>query len=494
MTIASRLKLNIWLSMAVVFMLMTALGAAIIIENDIRERSLFADQLMRGVFELSLITDYYIRHPEERPKTQWQHKQASLLQLLQERRYQQAEKVRLELINQSLSDLGALFDKLTETYVSGRPDETIARQKREQLADLIIMRSRAIAETTAQMATESRAAMAAVIRRIAVAFPVLSLLVLAITVWSATRIRQSIAGPIEQLRQGAALIGTGHLDYRIGLASADEFGQLAGEFDQMAQRLQTITASRDELSQEVAERQRAEAALTKRTEELARSNKDLEQFAYVASHDLQEPLRAVAGCVQLLQKRYQGQLDERADEFIAHAVEGTQRMRQLIDDLLAFSRVSTRGEPLQPMDSGVALAAALANLTVAVHESGAVITHDPLPTVTADPTQLTLLLQNLISNAIKFRREGSPHIHVGAQRQGYHWVLSVRDNGIGIEPQYFERIFGIFQRLHTRSEYAGTGMGLAICKKIVERHGGHLWVESVPGAGCTFYGSLPDGQ
>jgi PAS domain S-box-containing protein len=245
---------------------------------------------------------------------------------------------------------------------------------------------------------------------------------------------------------------------------------------------------------DITERKRAEAALTQRTEELARSNQDLEQFAYVASHDLQEPLRAVAGCVQLLQKRYQGKIDERADEFIAHAVEGAQRMRQLIDDLLAFSRVGTRGGPLQPVDSGATLAAALANLTVAIHESGAVITHDPLPTVTADPTQLTLLLQNLISNAIKFRREGSPRIHVGAQHQDNHWVLSVRDNGIGIEPQYFERIFGIFQRLHTRREYAGTGIGLAICKKIVERHGGCIWVESVLGAGCTFYCSLPDGQ
>jgi PAS domain S-box-containing protein len=243
---------------------------------------------------------------------------------------------------------------------------------------------------------------------------------------------------------------------------------------------------------EITERKLAEEALRERTEALARSNRDLEQFAYVASHDLQEPLRAVAGCVQILQRRYQDQIDVRGNELINHAVEGANPMRRLIDDLLAFSRVGTRGAAFQPVSCQEALMAAHENLSVSIDESGARITHDRLPTVRADPTQLTLLFQNLIANAIKFRREIPPLIHVSAAREAAAWRLSVRDNGIGIEAQFFDRIFGIFQRLHTRREYPGTGIGLAICKRIIEHHGGHISIESVPGEGSTFLFTLPD--
>jgi PAS domain S-box-containing protein len=243
---------------------------------------------------------------------------------------------------------------------------------------------------------------------------------------------------------------------------------------------------------DITVRKRAEEALAQQTEELRRSNAELEQFAYVASHDLQEPLRAVTGMVQLLLQRYQGKLDARADEFVTHAVEGAARMQALINDLLAFSRVGTRGEDIQPTDASTILTSVLANLAVAIRESQAVVSYDALPLVTADPTQMTQLLQNLISNGIKFRSEQPPKIHVGAERRESEWVFSVRDNGIGIEPQYFDRIFGVFQRLHTRREYPGTGIGLAICKKIVERHGGRIWVESEPGQGSTFLFTIPD--
>ncbi len=239
---------------------------------------------------------------------------------------------------------------------------------------------------------------------------------------------------------------------------------------------------------DITERKHAEELLKKQAEELARSNKDLEQFAYVASHDLQEPLRAVAGCLQILQRRYEKQLDANADELIMLAVEGAQRLQVLIEGLLAFSRVGTRGEQLKPVECGHAVGAALKNLTVAIQESNAVITQDALPMAMGDLMQLTLLFQNLIGNAIKFRqKEQPPHIHVGAESNGKYWTLSVRDNGIGIEPQHFGRIFEIFQRLHTRQEYPGTGIGLTICKKIVERHGGHIWIESKPQEGSTFF-------
>jgi PAS domain S-box-containing protein len=242
---------------------------------------------------------------------------------------------------------------------------------------------------------------------------------------------------------------------------------------------------------DITERKRAEEKLKQTLTELARSNAELQQFAYVASHDLQEPLRMVASYTELLARRYQGRLDADADEFIAFAVDGANRMQRLINDLLAYSRVDTRGKAPEPTDAGAALTEALANLEAAMAENEAVVTHDPLPTVPADETQLVQLFQNLVGNALKFRSARHACIHVSATQQGKEWVFSVQDNGIGIEPQYAERIFVIFQRLHTQADYPGTGIGLAICKRIVERHGGHIWLESQPGQGATFYFSLP---
>jgi PAS domain S-box-containing protein len=239
------------------------------------------------------------------------------------------------------------------------------------------------------------------------------------------------------------------------------------------------------------ERRRAELELEERARDLARSNADLEQFAYVASHDLQEPLRMVASYVQLLERRYKDKLDDDARDFIGFAVEGATRMRQLVDDLLLYSRVGTRGKELSPVDLEGVLRAVQKNLERTIVESQAVITSDPLPTLLGDQGQLIQLLQNLVGNAIKFRRDEPPRVHVSAKRDDTHWTISVKDNGIGIEPAYFERIFVIFQRLNQRERYPGTGIGLAIAKKIVERHGGVISVQSTPGEGSTISFTVP---
>jgi PAS domain S-box-containing protein len=235
-----------------------------------------------------------------------------------------------------------------------------------------------------------------------------------------------------------------------------------------------------------------EDLVKQRTEELARSNKDLEQFAYVASHDLQEPLRAVSGFVSLLERQLQDSLNTKTKEYMNFTVDGVTRMQSLINGLLEYSRIDTRGNPPERTDSSKPLADAILSLQASIQESGAKITHDNLPTVNIDPVQLSQLFQNLISNAIKFRSDAPPEIYISADRQDNAWRFAVRDNGIGIEPQYAERVFMIFQRLHTRKKYAGTGIGLSLCKKIVERHGGKIWVESEPGKGSTFYFTVPD--
>ena len=241
-------------------------------------------------------------------------------------------------------------------------------------------------------------------------------------------------------------------------------------------------------------RKKSEGDLIQKVAELRRSNEELEQFTYIASHDLQEPLRMVASYTQLLSRRYKGKLDEDADTFIAFAVDGANRMQRLIQDLLAFCRVGAKGQHLSQTSSEAAFECAIANLSGAISESGAQVTHSLLPVVAADEAQLAQLFQNLIGNAIKYQSGGIPQVHVSAENGAGRWVFAVRDNGLGIDPQYFDRIFGMFQRLHKREEFAGTGIGLAICKKIVERHGGTISVESAPGAGSTFRFTLAPGD
>jgi PAS domain S-box-containing protein len=247
-----------------------------------------------------------------------------------------------------------------------------------------------------------------------------------------------------------------------------------------------------EVVRDITERKQAEEHLRKLSDELSRSNTDLQQFAYVASHDLQEPLRVIAGFVKLLAKRYKGQLDDEAEQFINYTVDGVKTMEMLIKDLLEYSRVQSNGMALKPSDCDKLVKECVKSLQTVIEESGAKVTYDSLPNVKADASQLVRVFQNLISNAVKFHGDEKPKVHISAEKKENEWVFSIRDNGIGINPKQAERIFLIFQRLHTKEEYPGTGVGLAICKRIIEHHGGRIWVESEVGRGSTFFFTIPD--
>ena len=286
--------------------------------------------------------------------------------------------------------------------------------------------------------------------------------------------RKTVA-PLAQLSVAAQSIGKGDLSQRIETSSADEIGDLAHEFNRMGEALVEM-----------------DAELRHRAVALARSNAELDQFAYVASHDLQEPLRMVVGYVQLLERRLADKLDADTREFMGFAVDGALRMQNLIQDILAYSRVSTQGQQLAPVDSAAALHDALAMLAARIAETGAEIEAQPLPRVMADRTQLVQLFQNLIGNAIKFCKDRAPRVRVQAAHEAGWWRFSVSDNGIGIAPEYRAQLFVIFKRLHTRREYPGTGIGLAVCKRIIERHGGAIGIESAPEGGTVFWFTLPE--
>jgi signal transduction histidine kinase len=329
---------------------------------------------------------------------------------------------------------------------------------------------------------------------------------LAVFVIAAFGSQRLLLQPIHNLIEASNQLGQGDLSARAqGQSGIAELESLAASFNTMADKLQRrenqleesnhqLENSLIELGQEIEERRKTEDELKRFTQQLENSNQELEQFAYVASHDLQEPLRVVAGYLQLLERRYKGRLDSDADEFIAFAVDAAKRMQNLINDLLAYSRIGRKIRPFEATDASRIVAEAKRNLAMLIEETKAEVVAGELPQIWGDAAQLVLVFQNLISNGIKFHSDVSPRIDINAKDCGEMWEFSVRDNGIGIDPQYSKRIFLIFQRLHTREEYPGTGIGLAICQKIVEYHGGKIWVESEEGKGTTFHFTLPKQQ
>lgn len=615
MTIGKKLKLMALLSAgtALVFILLFAL--AFMMQTRAQARMTGADSIARTSARLNILSSRYLRYPEESTHAQWMAAYSSAQTILREMPPGEAgHRILVDRMLQSLAGMEALLAELADSSEKGR------LLLRSRPADLLIRQAGELTEDAFRMVAVSDKEIKDLNRVLIETFAVFSVLLTLAVLLSSAVLGRRISGPINKLRAGTEVIGSGNLDYRTGIRSDDEIGQLSESIDNMAASLKTITVSRDELAREVAERKRVEEALRqnqrfletviqnapaciklvaedgtllemnpaglgileadsleqvrgknissctsfryqpafmnlikevfqgktgtlefeatslkgktlwlstraaplydsagnvsallgitvdiserKRAEEererligeLARSNKELEQFAYVASHDLQEPLRMITGFVSLLERKYKGRLDQKADKYIRFAVDGALRMQKLIEGLLAYSRVSTRGVEFRRVDLAKVFHDAAANLSSAIREGKARVAGDDLPAVVGDETQLLQLLQNLIGNAVKFRKpDVPPEVRVSAQKKGNEWVFEVRDNGIGIRKEDFPGLFQVFQRLHTGEEYPGTGIGLAVCKKIVERHGGRIWVESVPGEGTSFFFTMPLG-
>ncbi|MET8849250.1 ATP-binding protein [Amycolatopsis sp. NPDC004625] len=325
-------------------------------------------------------------------------------------------------------------------------------------------------------------------------FVVIGALVLLLFVGLFAGLRQVITRPILRLAGEVRHVADSDIHRPVHGSGPREIAQLGADVEAMRQRILDEVAELERahamLDRRTREAEESNAMLDRRTRELERSNADLEQFAYVASHDLQEPLRKVASFCQLLQRRYQGLLDERGEQYIEYAVDGAKRMQVLINDLLAFSRVGRKPGEHVVAEAGALVDDALANLEVALSLSGGKVTRGELPAVRVEPALVTAVFQNLIGNALKFKGETPPEVRVTAERDGDDWVFSVADNGIGIDAEYAERVFALFQRLHTRSAYPGTGIGLALCRRIVEYHGGRIWLDT-EAADTTFRFTLP---
>ncbi len=459
------------------FLTYTAIKLSRAVANQSRAHAVVFD-----TFDLTTLTYEYLANPHSRIVGQWNtvHERVEqLLAALSDMSLPQWHAVQeAEAINQ---DMKYLFDRLVLANTDGEGMVVVRSEVQDELRRHLV----------GELTTKSRS-LAARASRLAQYFDErrnqtlrwAGLLIIAVILVSAlvetllsVLIVRGVTGPISALGQGIRRVGAGELDVKIGNQSQDEIGELSRSFDTMTDKLHSVTVSRDMLAREVYIRERTEKRLKETLAELERSNQELQQFAYVASHDIQEPLRTVTSFVSLLAKRYRGRLDKDADEFIDFITDAATRARELINDLLAYSRAGRKDKPLQRVDANSILAAVLRSLRTSIEDSGARIESQPLPIIAADPTEMTQLFQNLIANALKFSQPGiAPQITITVKEEEGQWEFTIQDNGVGVAPEYRERVFDIFQRLHGM-EFPGTGIGLAICQRIVQRHGGNIWIE-----------------
>ena len=509
MKISTRLKLAALVSAGLV----AAIGAALLSTTQQLKKELnkneAAVEFLRAVTAVRYLTLEYVLRHEERSQVQWHIRHASLSTLLASSTAFNGteEQEIIDGFSHSHVRIGALFDQLTANQRERNLDkknDPLLEELEARLTGQILNKVQAMISDVSILTERSRIGVQKAQQRtiLAVAMFCAMALVIAIIMYQALR---RVMRPLSELHDGIAIVGEGNLDFRLDATSQDEIGDLARAFDGMTEQLKGTTVSRDELANvnealkvELVRRQLAEGELMQSEEELQRTNQalvqsnlELQRFAYVASHDLQTPLRSIAGFVQLIQSEYAGRLDDRADDWMRRTVYATKVLQTSIRDLLAYSQVGSEERPFEQVPFREILDDVLLLLDAAIQDSKAQVTYAELPTLLCDRSQLVQLMQNLIGNALKYCIE-APRIHLSAENNGAEWVISARDNGIGIEPRHFERIFEIFKRLHNEQKYAGSGIGLAVCRRVVHRHGGRIWVESEPGQGSIFYFTIPE--
>ncbi len=449
-----------------------------------------AINITQGASELGYLANDYVIYHESQQMDRWQSKYQSfsgnVSQLNVDDLEQQAIVNDIQVDQLRMKDV---FDSIASSMANSTSDQTLASiqvswsrmgiQSSELVTESMRLSQLLRAEADQQKQTTNAL--------ILVLVGVFGAFLASVYVQTFRRTLRSI----DDLKKGTSVIGSGNLDFKIDVKHNDEIGDLTIAFNQMSTDLKSVTASKTELEREIADRKLTEEELEKRTKELSRSNEELKQFAYVASHDLQEPLRMVTAYLTRLESNCSDKLDDKGKLYLGFAVEGGLRARNLVQDLLSFSRIDAQGRQFKDTDMEGVMNVVTGNLALQIKEQRAMVTHGPLPHLMADDGQMVQLLQNLVSNGIKFRAEEDPKVRVECTRQGKDWHFVVQDNGIGLDQQYSDKIFVIFQRLHTKEEYPGSGIGLAISKKIVERHGGRIWVESEVGKGSSFHFTLP---
>ncbi|MBK1650543.1 sensor histidine kinase [Rhabdochromatium marinum] len=443
--------------------------------------------------ELMLIAHEYRHWPGERPRQQWSATYHKVMHLLQEAPGLESSPVALTAGVTALDEIFQHF--IAQSEQVAQPGGLAQQEYPDaQFQHLLIEHRQLIAQLERQQFVQ-RQRLNEALNTARTVFGLAVVILLLVALFVALSLRRRLRQPLQLLITQAERYANGDLSARSQLRQSDELGDLSRSFDQLGEALARSMTSRDLLEVEVALRETSEAEQAALLAELKRSNVELQQFAYVASHDLQEPLRTITSYVQLIERRYADQLDEDGREFIAFAVDGANRMRTLIDDLLTLSRVSTHGKPFESVAIASVVEQTRSDLHQALEDTGAKLSIGELPVIWADPTQMRQLFDNLLVNALRYRRMDEPvMVQIQARPSPASepgWIFSVCDNGMGIEPRFFERIFVLFQRLHGRGEYPGTGIGLAICKRIVERHGGRIWVESTPKVGSCFEFFLP---
>ncbi len=450
--------------------------------NNAMKEITLAENLVEGVFQLNLLTNDYLSEESERAVEQWRLKYTNLWNEIDVEVHASNRKDIFTSIKKRLKNLGQIFDEVVKSKPNSYRRNTLEMNLRLESIDLVTSSLELSALSKNEVNTSIKTTLI-------LSFTIIAVLIILILVMYFV-LMKTVLKPLGIIKHDMSVISEGDLDHTINIEKRDEIGDLAQKFNLMTSSLKTTLTSKKELETEIELRREAEGRTEQLMKELKSSNEELEQFAYIASHDLQEPLRKIKNFSELILKLNESNFDMKTLKYFDYVIDGAGRMQRFIQDLLKYSRVTTRGGEFEEESLKKVIDAAVENLQIAIKENNAEIIYGDLPYVMIDSRQMVQLFQNLIGNAIKFHNAEAPKITINAKEEDDHWLISVKDNGIGIHKEEIDKIFVIFQRGAARDKYEGTGIGLSVCKKIVERHNGRIWVESEPGKGATFYFTL----